>query len=128
VEIINSKIDNVITNCNKFASEHCDILAILLVGSYARNTQKESSDIDLHDWLLVFGKPLSITTEDYGLITSLRVQYEKYEIEFGLGSTEWISEPIDPGTKKVLADGYKILFERNYILKNIIGSIKPSQS
>ena len=118
-----------------------DIVAILLVGSYARNMQNEKSDIDLviisdqwkqflvnKKWLSYYGAPLTTNIEYYGLITSLRVKYEQYEIEFGLGSTEWISVPIDNGTKKVLQDGYKILYERDNSLLQIKQCYKSALS
>lgn len=137
----NELIEKISFHCSEMISNHNDIVAILLVGSYARNMQNEKSDIDLvilsdqwkqffvnKKWLSYFGTPLTINIEYYGLITSLRVKYEQYEIEFGFGSTEWISIPIDTGTKKVLQDGYKILYEGDNSLIQIKECYKPSLS
>jgi hypothetical protein len=139
MDICVDRLRTVIAKCNDLVLRHDDIQAVILAGSYARNAQSEASDLDLvvltdeweaytksRGWLRLFGEPLATSTEYYGLITSIRARYEAYEIEFGMGSTEWISEPVDQGTRRVLEDGYQIIFERNGILKRIKGMIEPN--
>ena len=66
-----------------------DIRAVALVGSYARETATEISDVDLviiaekpevyttsTEWIRVFGKAIAQQVEDYGKLISLRVWYE----------------------------------------------------
>lgn len=126
-------IERVIPVLTKFTqSSAYDIDAILLVGSHARGKARPDSDIDLviissqwtsllsdRQWLQLFGKPLRIFKENYGLLTSLRVFYTDKEIEFGLTSPRWISFPLDPGTREVLEDGYRILYEREGYLSSL---------
>jgi hypothetical protein len=55
--------------------------------------------------------------EHYGLVTSIRVWYvDILEIEYGITDERWVSLPLDEGTRQVMADGIRILFERGNIL------------
>jgi len=107
-----------------------DIRAVALVGSYARETATESSDIDLviiaeepkeyfekTGWIRVFGKVIAQKVEAYGKLTSLRVWYESgLEIEYGFTTREWVNSPLDAGTKRVVDDGMRLLFEKEMLL------------
>lgn len=108
------------------------IITVLLVGSYARNEQKEGSDIDLvvitnekekliieDKWIKMFGEPKDKVFEEWGEIKALRVKYKEYEIEFGIGTEEWIRMPLDRGTERVLRDGYIIIFDRGNSMQDI---------
>ncbi len=107
------------------------VAALLLVGSHARGTARPDSDVDLvvvcasesdRERLLShpeafarFGRILGSGIEDYGACTSLRATYDGgLEVEFGFVAPPWIlSEPMDAGTRRVLADGFRLLFDRN---------------
>ena len=114
-----------------------EIQTILLVGSYARNSQKEDSDIDLMiitkdkntltkrtEWLNRFGKIRSKEKEFWGPVTSLRIFYDDYEIEFGIAPEQWLALPLDEGTEQVLSDGYVVLYDGTGITDNIKALIK----
>jgi predicted nucleotidyltransferase len=102
------------------------LLAVALVGSYARGTAGKGSDIDLvlialdpgeylkdTAWAGVFGEIEKQQIEPYGKLTSLRVWYAAGpEVEFGLTTRDWASLPLDFGTKRVISDGVKLLLER----------------
>ena len=114
----------------RWASAQADILALALVGSYARNAAKETSDIDLvliavdpsqylkdQDWVRRFGTVEKSQVEDYGLLTSIRVWYrDGLEIEYGITDERWSAMPLDAGTQQVIADGMQVLFECDDIL------------
>lgn len=118
-----------------WASTQPDILAVALVGSYAREAGKEDSDIDLvvltndprryvenTDWLKRFGEIEKQQTEDYGKVTSLRVWYVGgHEVEYGLTTADWAQSPLDEGTREVIEDGMRVLFEREALLANLWG-------
>lgn len=118
----------------QWASAQPDIIALALVGSYARGDATESSDIDLviltsnperyldeTGWVRCFGPVERQQVEDWGMVTSLRVWYaDGREVEFGLTTPAWTAHPIDEGTRKVVADGIKILFERGDCLTSLI--------
>ena len=107
-----------------WAKQSSDVKAIAVVGSYARNQQKADSDIDLiiivseveklfndTKWLSNFGSYVDKEIEDYGLITSLRVFYSFAEVEFGIGTKEWIEAgKIEGETKQVIDSGFKSLY------------------
>jgi len=129
---MNKIIENISNNTILLCNHYSNIIAVLLVGSYAINKQKEGSDIDLviiteekekliieDRWIKIFGEPKKKTLEDWGEITSIRVNYKEYEIEFGIGTRRWIRIPLDKGTEKVLRDGYIILFEKENSLEDI---------
>jgi predicted nucleotidyltransferase len=114
----------------RWSTRRKDIRAVALVGSFANQTASENSDVDLviitekpekyltnTDWARVFGVVITQRTENYGKLTSLRVWYESgLEIEYGFTTREWVRTPLDEGTKRVIADGMKILFEKEELL------------
>ena len=114
----------------RWATKRKDIHAAALVGSYAREEMEKDSDVDLviitdapqkyltnSDWTKVFGKPITKNVEDYGKLTSLRVWYESgLEIEYGFTTRDWIQTPLDEGTKQVIDDGLRVLFEKEKLL------------
>ena len=117
------------------------ISCILLVGSYARNEQKPDSDIDLvviskdknkminiHDWIKKMGEIDSeIKIEYCGEITSLRINCNGIEYELGIGSAKWIELPLDSGTRKVLEDGYIVMYEKDNVMKNVKSEVRERE-
>lgn len=115
------------------------IRAVILVGSHARGCAHADSDIDLvlivdepkrffenFEWANAFGKVTSLTVEDWGLVRSLRVEFEEgLETEFGFTSQEWCqSEQIADGTGRVIADGAKIIYDPNDIAKRLLQAVQ----
>ena len=114
----------------RWSKKRKNIRALALVGSYARESATETSDVDLviitenpkdyltnTDWTRVFGKVITKEVEDYGKLTSLRVWYESgLEVEYGFTTREWAKIPLDKGTKRVIDDGMRVLFEKEVLL------------
>jgi predicted nucleotidyltransferase len=127
---MNIEVSNFLGEVIAWVCTQPDLQALALVGSYARNAATESSDIDLvliathpetylHDstWAEQFGQVQKQQLEDYGRLTSLRVWYTNgLEVEYGFTNETWVALPLDAGTQRVIADGIKILFERNSYL------------
>lgn len=102
------------------------IESIVVIGSYARGTHTEESDIDLciittekeallkdYNFFAQFGMILKMQTEYYGACTSVRVWYKNgSEVEFGIVEPSWIRSPLDCGTHRVLCDGYKVIIDK----------------
>jgi predicted nucleotidyltransferase len=121
-----------------WAADQTDILAVALLGSYARNEATGASDIDLviiarepkiylqdTRWAQSFGTIDRQRIENYGKVTSLRVWYSgSHEIEYGFTDETWSALPLDEGTKKVISDGMQVLFERD----SILSKLKPPKS
>lgn len=109
----------------QWARAQADLLAAALVGSYARGTATPASDVDLvilardparyvrdPRWVEQFGAVARLQPEDYGALISLRVWYvDGREIEFGITGAGWADLPLDEGSRRVMADGMRILFE-----------------
>lgn len=109
------------------------IQALILVGSYAHGTNKETSDIDLciittrkeeivekPEFIEAFGRVQKKQIEYYGACTSVRVWYEEgQEVEFGIVEPSWISVPLDQGTRKVLNDGYIVFVDKEDYFTNL---------
>ena len=116
-----------------WAMTQTTVQGVALVGSHARGTATEASDVDLviladdpqaflRDWSWVesFGKVVGQNTEDYGNVLSLRVYYEEgLEVEFGFADPSWAAMPLDAGTREVIAGGIEVLFERGGAMREI---------
>ena len=111
----------------EWAATQPELLGIALVGSYARGTEREDSDIDLvivtndpkpwletDEWIKQFGSVRTVDLEDYGLVQARRIRYENgVEVELGLTTSEWLNTaPIDEASLRVLSDGHRILDDK----------------
>lgn len=117
----------------KYAQSTSHIESVILVGSYARGTNREDSDLDLviitaqksallahQDFVREFGQVCKQQTEYYGACTSIRVWYEDgKEVEFGIVEPSWIDKPLDEGTYKVLSEGYKVIVDKTKYFANL---------
>lgn len=126
---LNQAID-FIEDFMRWSKRRRDIRAVALVGSYAREVATASSDVDLviiaenpdeylsnADWTRVFGKAITKEIEEYGKLTSLRVWYENgLEVEYGFTTRDWAMIPPDEGTRQVIDDGLRVLFEKEVLL------------
>jgi uncharacterized protein len=117
----------------EWARARPDIAALALVGSYAREAARPGSDVDLVvitsdparylddlSWTTGFGAVSHHQLEDYGKVISVRVWYaDGLEVEYGITSEDWAALPLDEGTRAVISDGMKVLFERGDILSKL---------
>ena len=124
------KITQFLNEITNWAFLRADILALAVVGSHARGAATPTSDLDLvlictdpaqylqnTDWVRQFGDVAKQQVEDYGLLTSLRVWYSAGpEVEFGLTDENWAAQPLDEGSRRVISDGMRVLFEKDHIL------------
>jgi len=121
------------------------IEAVAVVGSYARGTARADSDIDLVllttrprefrtdtawldaiHWSAVGARPMRWEGENYGGLWSLRLWLEQDggEIEFGFASPSWANvNPLDPGTRRVIADGCSILYDPDKVLSRLCAAV-----
>lgn len=80
-----AKIERFLDTVTRWARQQPDVVALVLVGSYARGAGTSSSDIDLvlltdqpdnylksTEWVKVFGHPQGQSTEVWGKVTSDR--------------------------------------------------------
>jgi predicted nucleotidyltransferase len=112
-----------------WASAEPEIIAVALVGSQARGTASDKSDIDLiilaasytpyvkdHAWLSLFGDVEWSRNEQWGRVDTVRAVYKTgVEIEFNFASPSWAEVPLDPGTRRVVEQGFKTLFDPQHL-------------
>ncbi len=102
-----------------------DVCGVCIVGSYARGDQHVGSDIDAvvfcadpnkyitnRSWLDAFGSAREVRSEQWGPVQTLRTFLESgLEIEFNFSTISWADIPVDPGTRRVVAEGFEILYD-----------------
>ena len=110
-----------------WAAARDDLVAAAVVGSWARDSARGDSDVDVvlltheptrytndDDWVaeLAPGATL-VNTDDWGAITERRMRlFSGLEVEVGVGLPSWANtEPVDPGTRRVVRDGIKALHD-----------------
>jgi predicted nucleotidyltransferase len=108
-----------------WAKEQSDIEGAALIGSYARGTAIENSDVDLmiltsntsrylnnKEWLSVFGEIGRSQNETWGVVETVRAFYRTgLEIEYNFAAPSWAALPVDSGTRRVVNDGIKVVFD-----------------
>lgn len=132
---LTSKITEFLSAVARWGTAQPDVTGVALVGSYARGSATNSSDIDLvvltnrpdryirnTDWAKAFGHVRRQQIEDWGRVTSLRVWYEDgLEVEYGLTTPDWATPPLDAGTRSVIEDGMLVVFDRDGLLRALTG-------
>jgi len=82
-----------------------------------------NSLINDNNWVELFGEVRDICTEKYGLVSSLRVYYNDLEVEFGVTSRAWTRVPLDDGTRQVISDGTRILYDPKSLLRKATDAV-----
>lgn len=116
------------------------IVAIALVGSWARLSARPDSDVDLvvltsdpetllgtSAWFQVFGEDSELVrSEDFGPIQERRLRRpDGLEVELGIGRPHWAAtEPPDAGTARVVRDGMRILFDPERLLASLAEALR----
>jgi predicted nucleotidyltransferase len=110
-----------VARVTQWAESEEDIVAVGVVGSWARGSQHDNSDLDLivltshktaytttDGWIeAVVGRPaLVVRRAEWGAVTERRLRLRSgFEVEFGFTEPSWASiHPIDPGTAQGIAD------------------------
>jgi predicted nucleotidyltransferase len=133
VQNIKSLLDS-FTDWVKFED---DVVGVFLVGSYARDEAKETSDVDLiiitaapelylsnNAWIDQFGKTVQVMDEDWGIVKTKRAYYETgLEVEYNITTSDWIKLPPNDASKKVLQEGNKILIDKTGQLGSFLNQI-----
>ncbi|MGW2748370.1 nucleotidyltransferase domain-containing protein [Streptomyces sp. NPDC001450] len=132
-----AEINEIIDRITRWAEGREDIVGLLLVGSCARDAARPDSDIDvvllttdesrylLEDaWAMELGLGELIRTRSWGPITERRHSTASgLEVELGVGSPTWAkTEPVDPGTHRVVTDGARVLHDPAGILSDLLAA------
>jgi predicted nucleotidyltransferase len=132
-----ARVHSFLFELKRWAATQAQIQAVALIGSHARGTATDTSDVDLivivslpnvfleyRQWTELFGNVVRDQIEDYGECTSLRVWYsDGLEVEYGFCKTSWAELPLDYGTQQVISGGMKVLFERTALLSPLLNTV-----
>ena len=113
------------------------IEGLALVGSHAQGMAAEASDVDLIiltserdeylgniDWLSQFGEVEWFQKETWGTVETIRATYSNgLEVEYNFAVPSWAEVPVDPGTRRVVREGFKILFDPQRKLDELIKQV-----
>ena len=137
-----TEVDHLLVTASRWASGEPDITALGLAGSWARGTASMSSDVDLvvlttspdscirsEEWLGDFGDPPVVRTQEWGgVLTERRVRLESgLEVEFGFTMPVWAAvAPVDAGTRRVVSDGLRPLYDPVGCLAKLIAEVRRS--
>ena len=102
--------------------------SIIVVGSFVRGALTMSSDLDVviltsapdsylqaTGWTRrVVGKSRFVCARRWGPMSEVRVRRPSgLQIELGISTPEWAALPLDTGSRRVLRDGSRVLFDRS---------------
>ena len=139
------RVESILAEVTRWAAKRKAIVAVALVGSWARGIARADSDIDLvlltpdtlgfrHDarWLeeidwASIGSPIATWRDaDYGLLWSRHLHLaDGTEIELGFAPPAWASvDPIDAGTFQVIAAGCRILYDPQGLLRGLVAQVE----
>ena len=122
-----------------WASGEDAIVAVALVGSWARGAARMDSDADVvvltasdrcvneDDWVvpLCGHDAVLVRTVDWGALTERRVRLGSgFEIEFGFAKPSWAGNaPVDQGTRQVVSNGCEVWYDPTDVLGRLLRSL-----
>jgi predicted nucleotidyltransferase len=118
-------VNALIVDVERWAAEHDDVKAVALVGSYARGAERMASDVDLMilaedpdavvngDWFMqIRPNARFVRAANWGPVRERRFRLRSgLLVELNIATESWADVPLDEGTRRVLADGHRILYD-----------------
>jgi len=138
-----SPAENLINVVTNWARTQPGISGLLLAGSYVHGTARPDSDIDLvllapdsspwlerREWLNQFGDVERINLEDWVGVKTQRAFFAgSLELEFNFAPLSLAStNPVDPSTFRVVADGVKILLDPEGALNRLVEAVELTKA
>lgn len=120
------EVERLLTDVTGWAHGRDDVDAVALVGSYAHGRARMASDVDLvvltpafahlaadTGWFLgLRPKSRLVRVSTWGPLLERRFRLRSgLLVELGLASPAWAHLPLDPGTRRVLHDGHRVLHD-----------------
>ncbi|MEH0581831.1 MULTISPECIES: nucleotidyltransferase domain-containing protein [Streptomyces] len=130
-----AEMRQVVDRVTRWAANRSDVVGLLLVGSCARGAARPDSDVDLvvlstatdqyaadDAWARELSLGELVRVQEWGPITEWRyVTGSGLEVEVGVGSPDWArADPVDDGTRRVVTDGARPLYDPAGILRELI--------
>lgn len=120
------RIERLLDEAVAWARRRPDVRGVALVGSWARGAARPDSDVDLvvltddpghyvegEEWTAELGGTRIVRTQAWGPLTERRLLLDDgLELEVGVVLPSWAAtDPVDPGTRRVVTDGMRILHD-----------------
>ena len=139
-----AEADAIVNAVSDWAIEREDIRAMALVGSWARGNPHQASDIDLlllsdraHEyrrrqkWSAEIDfrdagyRPRSSESVTYGVVWSRHIHLlPTAEVELTFAKCSWArADPVDGGTRSVVEDAFRIIFDKDVLLTNLVDTV-----
>jgi predicted nucleotidyltransferase len=129
-------LDKIVT----WASRRPDVKAVAVVGSWARETARMNSDLDIvvltddledyltkDGWAAELADTTVVATVQDGALTERRlVTRSGLEVEVGFATPRWASEPVDRGSARVVADGLRPILDPHGLLARLLDAVVGS--
>lgn len=126
-----AEVKELLARVRQWAAKRDVVVAVGLVGSWAHGKARMDSDVDLvvltteganyiedASWVSELGGLRVVNTRLWGPMTERRfVLPSGLEVEVGIAPPSWAStDPVDGGTRRVVADGMSILYDLEGLL------------
>ncbi len=130
---------DVVERVVRWAAGRPDVVAVGLAGSYARGTAGPDSDVDLvvltrdrdahlgPGWVpAVLGTGVAdLRTRRWGPLLERRFRLPGgLVVELGFAPASWAAVPPDPGTARVVADGFVVLHDPAGVLARLVERVR----
>src|SRR6266540_4723844 len=125
------EVEQVLDRARRWAMGRADVVAVALVGSWARDAARPDSDVDLvvlttdqapylapyldrDDWIGGLGADRLVMTRSWGPLTERRLVLPS-------GAA---ADPVDEGTHQVITDGVRVLHDPEGLLARLIAAVR----
>jgi predicted nucleotidyltransferase len=130
-----AEMRQVMDRVTRWSANRSDVVGLLLVGSCARGAARPDSDVDLvllstataryadgDAWARELSLGELVRVQTWGPVTEWRyVTLSGLEVEVGVASPGWArTDPVDEGTRRVVTDGARPLYDPAGILGALI--------
>ncbi|MEU4196766.1 GNAT family N-acetyltransferase [Kribbella sp. NPDC026611] len=132
------EVDEVLTAVVQWAAGDADVLGVGLVGSWARDAARLTSDVDVvvltdvpeqsEEVLKALDAVGVLRRQQWGpYLTELRLARRSgLEVEVGFATRQWAEiDPVDPGTRRVVTDGMRVLHDPHNLLARLQSACGP---
>ncbi len=133
------QVEQVLDRARRWAMGRADVVAVALVGSWARDAARPDSDVDLvvlttdqapyldrDDWIGGLVADRLVMTRSWGPLTERRLVLPSgLEVEVGIAPPSWAAaDPVDEGTHQVITDGVRVLHDPEGLLATLIAAVR----
>jgi uncharacterized protein len=133
-----SEVSEILTAVARWAQGDDRVSAVGLAGSWASGAPTAGSDLDLvvlsprpaallddRSWFDAFGAVELVRAGRFGAVAERRLRRPSgLEVEVCVAASDWAAtDPVDPGTRQVVSDGFEVVFDPRHLLEDLVGVV-----